>query len=146
MPYRTLPSLRSHSLIAAAMSIAFLLAGLPTFAHAQDSNGRAVTVMNKSEPVLCAEKDNVTLTFENPEVRQFRIEAAHPVYLATLNRDNWKADWTDCDFGPAPPRAADAPPPKPPHRTTIYEEPAQWLVGWRFRSFLASFDGNRAHR
>ena len=96
---------------------------------------KAVDVVNDSEPVLCAEKDNVTLTFSNPEVRKFSIEAAHPVYLSSLQRDNWKADWTACDFGPEPPRPAGAKPPKPPVRTTIYEEPAQWLVGWRFDHF-----------
>ena len=97
--------------------------------------GRSVTVVNQSTPVLCAEKDNVTLTFAEPGVRSFRLEAAHPVYLSTLQRDNWKADWTACDFGPQPKRPANAAPPKPPQRVTIYEEPAQWLVGWRFEHF-----------
>ena len=111
-----------------------LSAGSLSFAQDQQSD-KAVEVVNGSEPVLCAEKDNVTLSFSNPQVRRFRIEAAHPVYLSSLQRDNWKADWTACDFGPEPPRPAGAKPPKPPQRTTIYEEPAQWLVGWRFDHF-----------
>ncbi len=113
--------------------------GLPlgylTRAGAEETDRKAVAVANLSEPVLCAEKDNVTLTFSGRDVQRFRIEAAHPVYLNALRSDNWKADWTDCDFGPRPPQPANAPPPKPPERITIYEEPAQWLVGWRFAHF-----------
>jgi hypothetical protein len=40
-----------------------------------------VTVTNESEPVLCAEKDNITIKVTSPEVRRFRIEAAHPPYI-----------------------------------------------------------------
>ncbi len=114
---------------AAALCIAL---SLPSFAA---DKSKPVAVTNSSEPVLCAEKDNITLSFKEPTVRKFRIEAAHPVYLATVQRDNWKADWTNCDFGPQPPKPANAPPPKPPQRVTIYEEPLQWVVGWRFDHF-----------
>ncbi len=41
-------------------------------------DGLAVEVVNTSEPVLCAEKDNVSLAFSSDKVRSFRIEAAHP--------------------------------------------------------------------
>ena len=34
----------------------------------------------------------------SPEVRRFQIEAAHPAYVAGLVRDNWDADWTNCDM------------------------------------------------
>ncbi len=44
----------------------------------------AVDVKNESEPVLCAEKDNVTIKAISPEVRRFQIEAAHPAYIAGL--------------------------------------------------------------
>ncbi len=127
------PTRRRSLLAGVALSAAFGLM-LPSQLHAADK-AKAVTVKNTSEPVLCAEKDNITLSFAEPSVRRFRIEAAHPVYLATVQRDNWKADWTNCDFGPAPPRKANAAPPKPPQRVTIYEEPAQWIVGWRFDHF-----------
>ena len=120
--------------IATVAAAALLGASLHLPAFASDKS-KPVTVTNSSEPVLCAEKDNITLSFQEPTVRKFRIEAAHPVYLATAQRDNWKADWTNCDFGPQPPRPANAPPPKPPQRFTIYEEPAQWVVGWRFDNF-----------
>lgn len=92
----------------------------------------AVVVTNKSEPVLCAEKDNVTIAFESSEVRRFRIEAAHPAYLAGMTRDSTAADWTDCDFSTDPVYVSDV---EKPTRQTLYEEPALWVVGWTMPSF-----------
>ena len=60
-------------------------------AGAASLGGLAVDVANASEPVLCAEKDNVTLSFASPEVRAFRIEAAHPAYIGALARDSFEA-------------------------------------------------------
>jgi hypothetical protein len=101
-----------------------------------------VSVQNGSQPVLCAEEDNVTLMFSSGAVRRFRIEATHPTYLATLQDDNWDADWTACDFGPevetksVGKEAAEAPQTvRQTERVTLYEEPEQWLVGWRFPTF-----------
>ncbi len=56
----------------------------------------AVEITNTSEPVLCAEKDNVTLNLSSVEARRFRIEAAHPSYIGTIQRDSFEADWTGC--------------------------------------------------
>ncbi len=70
---------------------------------------------NESEPVLCAEKDNVTIKVVSPQVRRFQIEAAHPAYIAGLMRDNWDADWTNCDMKGDPSFA----PPTPPRRITF---------------------------
>lgn len=109
-------------------TLLFLLA-LPAAAASLD--GVAVDVVNESEPVLCAEKDNVALSFASPQVRAFRIEAAHPVYLAPGMRDNWEADWTACDMSGDPAYA----PVAPPGRFTLYEQPDMWLVGWRYGSF-----------
>lgn len=102
----------------------------------------AVNVENLSRPVLCAEEDNVTLTFASPEVRRFRIEAVHPAYLASLRDDNWNADWTACNFGPqaekkALPKSkpAVAAPQKLPERVTLYEAVDRWLVGLKFPKF-----------
>ncbi len=128
-----LPAIRPATVVLAGFAVVVGAALIPS--HAAEPARAAVIVANTSEPVLCAERDNVTLTFTSPTVRKFRIEAAHPTYLATVQRDNWKADWTNCDFGPVSPRPAAAKPPKPPERLTIYEEPAQWLVGWRFADF-----------
>ena len=64
------------------IAAAFAAVLLP--AHAASPDGLAVDVTSASEPVLCAEKDNVTLNFNSPAVRQFRIEAAHPAYIASV--------------------------------------------------------------
>jgi hypothetical protein len=90
-----------------------------------------VEVTNGSQPVLCAEKDNVSIAFTSPRVRSFRIEAAHPVYMSNLQRDSFEPDWTDCDMSGDPVFAA----PVPPRRVTIYEEIDFWLVGLTFPTF-----------
>ncbi len=64
-------------------------------AHAQQSvsppaprpPGIPVDVINRSEPVLCAEKDNVAIALAATNVRAFRIEAAHPPYIGMIQRD-----------------------------------------------------------
>jgi hypothetical protein len=91
----------------------------------------AVEVMNASEPVVCAEKDNVTLTFASAAVSGFRIVAQHPAYSGALERDSFQADWTACN-------AADDPrpgPPAPPKRATLYEDIEMWVVGLTFHEF-----------
>lgn len=113
----------------AALVASFALLALPVTSASLD--GVAVEVVNESEAVLCAEKDNVALSFASPEVRSFRIEAAHPVYLAPGMRDNWEADWTACDMTADPAYAH----PAPPGRFTLYEQPDMWLVGWRYGTF-----------
>ena len=95
-----------------------------------------VTVTNESEPVLCAEKDNITIKTTSPEVRRFRIEAAHPPYIGGLVKDNWEADWTACDMTGDPSFAA----PVPPRRITFYESIEYWLVGYTFPSFWRPAD------
>lgn len=100
-------------------------------AAAASLDGLAVDVVNKSEPVLCAEKDNVALSFTNNKVRSFRIEAAHPVYVGMLARDSFEADWTACDMSADPAFKA----PTPPRRTTFYEEIELWVVGYTFPTF-----------
>ena len=104
---------------------------LSTPLHAASLDGIAVDVVNESEPVLCAEKDNVALSFTSPAVRAFRIEAAHPVYLAPGMRDNWEADWTACDMSGDPVFTVTA----PPGRFTLYEQPDMWVIGWRYSTF-----------
>ena len=100
----------------------------PAFAASLD--GLAVDVTNRSEPVLCAEKDNVTLNISSREVRTFRIEAAHPSYIGTLQRDSFEADWTGCT-APGDPTAGA---PAPPQRTTLYEDIELWVIGLRFKT------------
>jgi len=92
----------------------------------------AVDVIGASEPVLCAEKDNVTLNLVSPAVRRFRIEAVHPAYIGSLVADSFAADWTACDMSGDPAHAGAV---SAPTRRTIYEEPEIWLVGWTFPTF-----------
>lgn len=122
-------------LLLAGATFSLLLCTVSPSAQVSEGRDKTVSVTNSSEPVICAEKDNVTLSFSGGDIRKFRVAASHPTYLSSLQRDNLAADWTNCDFGPQPPRAANAAPPKPPQRFTIYEEPAQWVVGWRFEHF-----------
>lgn len=105
---------------------------LASAAGAQPANELAVDVQNASEPVLCAEKDNVSLSFASPDVRRFRIEAAHPSYIGMLARDSFEADWTACDMSRDASHASDV---KVPTRQTLYEEPALWVVGWKMPTF-----------
>ena len=118
-----------------AIALAMLLATAPGPAMSQTSPPRpdpvAVEVTNGSEPVLCAEKDNVSIAFASPRVRSFRIEAAHPVYIGSLQRDSFEPDWTNCDMSGDPVFAA----PVPPRRVTFYEQVDFWLVGMTFPTF-----------
>lgn len=114
------------------LTVALALAAAPAFA----ASDVAVELRNESEPVLCAEKDNVTIKAISPEVRRFQIEAAHPAYIAGLVKDNWEADWTACDMTGDPVFAA----PVPPRRITFYESIEYWLVGYTFPTFWRPAD------
>lgn len=103
-----------------------------SLARAGSHDDLAVTVTNGSEPVLCAEKDNISIDFTSDAVRSFRIEAAHPAYITSIQRDSFEADWTDCDMSGDPIHTSDV---KVPTRKTIYEEPDIWLVGWTMPTF-----------
>ncbi len=111
-----------------ALGLALALAAL----SAADANAEAlgVNVENKSEPALCAEKDNVTLTFASPKVKQFRVEAAHPAYINALTADSFEPDWTACEF-----KSEATAPTRPPERTTLYEDIELWVVAHRYESF-----------
>jgi hypothetical protein len=115
-------------------TFAALAFGASAFAASLDAV--PVTVTNESEPVLCAEKDNITIKTTSPEVRRFRIEAAHPPYIGGLVKDNWEADWTACDMTGDPVFK----PPVPPRRVTFYESIEYWLVGYTFPSFWRPAD------
>jgi hypothetical protein len=102
------------------------------------------TIFNRSEPVLCAEKDNVDVRMRQPDVRSFRIQAIHPAYIGGLVADNFAADWTNCDFTADPAFK----PPAPPRRVTIYETEWLWVIGYSYPAFWRQADvpvriGNR---
>ncbi len=105
--------------------------GSPHAVRAASLDGLAVDVKNETEPVLCAEKDNVAISFANKDVRSFRIEAAHPVYLSDGLRTNFEADWTACDMSADPSYVA----PGKPRKVTLYEETELWVVGYAFPAF-----------
>lgn len=117
--------------LAAGMVVGAVMAWHGPGIHAQPANEIAVEVTNASEPVLCAEKDNVTVNFASNEVRRFSIEAVHPAYMGTLQRDSFEADWTGCT-APGDPRPQLAELPK---RTTLYEEYELWVVGQTYPAF-----------
>src|SRR5581483_501800 len=114
------------------IAVVALIAVLPVLVKAAATDQVAVEVTNASEPVLCAEKDNVTLNLASREVRRFRIEATHPAYIGAIQRDSFAADWTGCTSPGDPKAGTPAPPPK---RTTLYEQIDLWVVGLTFESF-----------
>jgi hypothetical protein len=127
------------------MFICLLLVSFLLYGKAISAEPLAVEVRNLSEPVLCAEKDNVSLTLTSPHVRQFKIEAAHPAYINGLIRDNWDADWANCDMTGDPVFAAE------PRKITFYDSIEMWLVGYTFPSFWRPADttvkvGNRVEK
>ena len=116
----------------AALLCAGLASSWPQAGYAASPGSLAVEVTGASEPVLCAEKDNVTVNFTSPRARAFRIEAAHPAYIGMLQRDSFEADWTACDMKGDPVHAAAV---TVPTRKTLYEEPDLWVVGWTMPSY-----------
>ena len=102
----------------------------PAAEHGISSSELAVDVRNKSEPVLCAEKDNVALEFVSPAVRHFRIQAIHPAYINTIVSDRFAPDFTACDMTQDPSFKTDNA-----RRVTFWETPDMWLVGYTQQSF-----------
>jgi hypothetical protein len=109
--------------------------GMTSIAHAATLDGLAVDVTNTSEPVLCAEKDNVAINFASPEVRSFSIEAVHPAYMGTLRQDRWEPDWTACEDISAETSTK-------PHPTmnTLYEDADVRMIGLSFAEFWRPSD------
>lgn len=118
---------RRARLSAALIAWVALVGHGPTRAATLD--GLPVEITNTSEPVLCAEKDNVTLNLTNPTVRSFRIEAAHPAYIGALSVDRFAPDWTAC------PMKAEALAQPMPRRLTLYETVEWQIVGLREQNF-----------
>lgn len=104
--------------------------GFAASAQAATLDGLAVQVTNTSEPVLCAEKDNVAINFASPQVRSFRIEAVHPAYMGALHQDRWEPDWTACEDISEETSA------KPhPVMHTLYEDDQLRIMGLTFSEF-----------
>ena len=126
--------------------LAAFAAFLPAASRAASLDGIAVEVTNASEPVLCAEKDNVTIKFTSSEVRRFRLQATHPAYLAGIVQDRHAPDFTACeDLSPATTEV------RPPRQVTFYEDVETWLTGTTFANFWRPHDvpfrvGDRVER
>jgi hypothetical protein len=128
-------------LLAFALMGPLLVSGPFDRARSASLDGLAVEVKNESEPVLCPEKDNVAIVFTNKDVRSFRIEAMHPVYLSSGLRDDWISDMTTCDMTADPVHAVTM----PPRKVTLYEspstktpnlaEPDLWIIGYTYSTF-----------
>jgi hypothetical protein len=117
---------------------ALALAGLfmlAVTARGATLDGIAVEVTNASQPVLCAEKDNVSIDFTSPEVRRFQIEAAHPVYIGGVKDDRWVADWAACEDLSATTSEV-----RPTRKVTFFEDVEVWLTGYRFSNFWRERD------
>lgn len=112
---------------------ACLIAFSPLAALGQTAaDEKAVTVESRSEPVLCAEKDNVYVPLLSKDIKSFRIQALHPSYIGGLIADRWSADWANCDFGGEPPKGEK---PKMPERITLYEDLELQVIGLKYHEF-----------
>jgi hypothetical protein len=117
-----------------------------SLAHAASLDGIAVEVTNASEPVLCAEKDNVTVNLTSPEVRRFRVQAVHPAYIGALTVDRHAPDFTACQD-----LSRETTEVRPPRQVTFYEDVETWLTGTTFANFWRPHDvpfrvGDRVER
>jgi len=110
------------------MTAAILALLFATTAFAADE--LTVDVQNASEPILCAEKDNVYLKFASAEVRRFTIEAVHPNYIGTIVTDRSAFDLNNCPDLAAAPYITEQP-----RRVTIFETPDLQLVGLTIPNF-----------
>lgn len=114
---------------------AFLLAFAATTAAAAESR-IPVEAANKSEPVACAEKDNVDLEFTSHEVAALRIQAAHPAYASMLRAPYDLPDFSGCTAPEDPKLPTRAEQKKyTEERVTFWENSDFWLVGYRHSSF-----------
>jgi hypothetical protein len=104
-------------------------------AQAASLDGIAVEVANASEPVLCAEKDNVTINLTSPEVRRFRVQATHPAYIGALTLDRHAPDFTACQD-----LSKETTEVRPPRQVTFYEDVETWLTGTTFTNFWRQHD------
>ena len=84
----------------AQLAAVLLLLASPAFAAGPDqlANELAVSVVNKTTPELCAERDNVELDFVSPDVRHMEVQATHPSYIGMINTDRWAPDFSACNM------------------------------------------------
>jgi hypothetical protein len=110
-----------------------------------DRVSMSVHVSNQSERVECAEKDNVAILFQAPDVRRFTIEAEQPRYINQLTRDNREPDWSGCDMRDDPVV------PAKPRELVLYENAEVQLRAYTYPTFWRNNDvafrvGDRVER
>lgn len=88
-----------------------------------------VEAVNKTEPVLCAEKDNIEIDLAAKDIRGFKIQAVHPSYVGMIVADRYQPDFTSCDMSHDPSFIAKA------RRVTFWETTEFWLTGYAYPSF-----------
>jgi hypothetical protein len=110
------------------LTVLFVLGINGAFA-ADQQNELSVEIKNKSEPEVCAEKDNVALEFSSPTIRAMTVQAVHPSYMGMIVADRYLPDFTSCDMSSDPAFASEA------RRVTFYETPELWLTGYTYPSF-----------
>ncbi len=96
---------------------------------------RSVTVAAKVAPTLCAEDDNVTVTFTGSKIRHFQVAARPSPVLNTIVVDSRAPDFTDCTIQDQPPGPEDKI-----ERIVLYEDDTSMLVGYRHSEFWRKGD------
>ncbi|MFZ4532012.1 MAG: hypothetical protein ACOYOJ_09385, partial [Alsobacter sp.] len=91
-----------------ALVLLAALWGAPAIAQTGErAEAMAVEVRNRTVPTLCAEDDNVYITFTSRKVRHFRIEARPPAVIGGIVEDSRAPDFTDCTIKDQPPGPED---------------------------------------
>lgn len=111
---------------AAALALLFAPFALAGSASAGEGKPVTVEVVNRSVQTLCAEDDNIYLTFASPKVRHFKIEARHPAVIGSIVVDSTAPDFTNCTIEDKPPN-----PNAKDERIIIHEDDQLMLVGHR---------------
>jgi hypothetical protein len=118
---------------AAPMALVLLAAlwGAPAVAQTGErAEAMAVEIRNRTVPTLCAEDDNVYITFTSRKVRHFRIEARPPAVIGGIVEDSRAPDFTDCTIKDQPPGPEDKV-----DRIVLHEDDDSMLVGYRHSEF-----------
>jgi hypothetical protein len=124
-------------LMSAISTSAFAQPAQPNLpARAIDPDEIAVAVTNRSEAVLCAEKDNIQVDFAALKgaapPATFRVQAVHPAFIGGIGIDRYLPDFTACDMSGDPVVATST---KKIIRRTIFETPDLQLVAWTYPTF-----------
>lgn len=124
----------------AAIVLAFAVLAAPASAqsrrkHLAQPEGMGVNIDGRSKPTLCAEDDNVYITFTNPRARYFRLEARPPAVIGSIAVDLTAPDFTDCTIEDQP-----AGPEDKQDRIVLHEDDDMLLVGYRHSEFWRKGD------